>query len=97
MKDRLTRYEQETIISYNKTSEPAHLFTYCRALQRHVEIKLGILPEFDNGFGGRGYKLPKHYITFPRKPRKLSATAKLQLINRAKEMNKMRQIRKVLV
>ena len=78
----LTSYEQETIINFNKAEDMAHIFTYEKAWQKHLENRLGLRPLHDNGFGGKEYELPKSRIKPPRAPRKLSASAKEKLTER---------------
>ena len=78
----LTNYEQETIINFNKAEDIAHIFTYEKTWQKHLEGKLGLKPVKDNGFGGKEYELPKSRIKLPRAPRKLSASAKRNLAER---------------
>jgi len=78
----LTNYEQETIINFNKAEDKAHIFTYEKTWQQHLEKRLGLKPLYDNGFGGREYELPKSRIKPPRAPRKLSASAKKKLVER---------------
>jgi hypothetical protein len=82
MPRRLTSYEQETIINFNKDENIAYIFTYEKTWQQHMEKKLGIKPTEDNGFGGRSYELPKKMIRPPRVPRKLSDSAKKKLAER---------------
>ncbi|MFC2051976.1 hypothetical protein ACFLT4_04535 [Chloroflexota bacterium] len=82
MLKRLTNYEQETIINFNKEEKIAHIFTYEKAWQKHFEGRLGLKPLYDNGFGGREYELPKKMIKPPRAPRKLSDSAKRKLTER---------------
>ncbi|MEE9521111.1 MAG: hypothetical protein V3V43_05355, partial [Dehalococcoidales bacterium] len=72
MKRRLTNYEQETIINFNKAEHIAYIFTYEKTWQKHLEGKQGLKPVMDNGFGGKEYELPKSRIKPPRAPRKLS-------------------------
>ena len=79
MKRRLTSYEQETIINFNKAEDIARIFTYEKTWQKHLEGKLGLKPVMDNGFGGKGYELPKSRIKPPKAPRKLSKEAKENL------------------
>ncbi len=74
--------EQETIITFNKAEDTAHIFTYERTWQKHLEGKLGLKPTMDNGFGGREYQLPKSMIKLPRAPRKLSDSARKELAER---------------
>jgi len=82
MPRRLTNYEQETIINFNKAEDIAHIFTYEKTWQQHLESKLGLKPLYDNGFGGREYEIDKKRIKPPKAPRKLSASAKKELAER---------------
>jgi hypothetical protein len=82
MPGRLTNYEQETIVNFNKAEDIAHIFTYEKTWQKHLEGKLGLTPLYDNGFGGREYELPKSRIKPPKAPRKLSDSAKKKLAER---------------
>ena len=82
MPRRLTNYEQETIINFNKAEDVAYIFTYEKTWQKHLEGKLGLKPLMDNGFGGREYELPKSRIKPPRAPRKLTDSAKKNLTER---------------
>ena len=78
----VSAYEQETIISFNKAEDTAHIFTYEKTWQKHLEEKLGLKPVMDNGFGGKEYELPKSRIKPPRAPRRLSDSAKKKLAER---------------
>jgi len=82
MSRRLTSYELETIINFNKAEDIAYIFTYEKTWQKHLEKKLGIGPTLDNGYGGKGYELPKKRIKLLRAPRKLSDSAKKKLVER---------------
>jgi len=82
MTKRLTNYEQETIINFNKEERVAYIFTYEKTWQKHLEGKLGLKPVMDNDFGGRSYEVPKRMIKPPRAPRKLSDSAKKKLTER---------------
>ena len=44
MSKKLTAYEQDTIISFNKAEDIAHIFTYEKTWQKHLEGKLGLKP-----------------------------------------------------
>ena len=79
---KLTSYEQETIINFNKAEDIAYIFTYEKTWQTHLEGRLGLKPLYDNGFGGREYELPKRMIKPPRAPRKLSDSTKKKLAER---------------
>ena len=82
MLKRLTNYEQETIINFNKEEKIAYIFTYEKTWQKHLEGRLGLKPMMDNGFGGKEYHIDKKRIPMPRAPRKLSVSAKKKLAER---------------
>ena len=63
----ITLYERETIINYNDAEDEADVYTHDKALQRHIEMKLGIKPYFKQGIA-RGYKLPRTWLRYPRMP-----------------------------
>lgn len=65
----LERFEQETIITFNKESPTAEIFTYEYRWIKHMEQKLGLKPKYDNGFGGRAYEIPKKRISMPKSTR----------------------------
>ena len=92
MTRRLTSYEQETIINFNKAEDVAYIFTYEKMWQKHLEGRLGLKPVMDNGFGGKAYEIPKKRIPLPRTPRKLSAEARAKLAKRAKDMHQKRNL-----
>lgn len=75
----LSKYEQETIINFNKEEDVAYTFTYDKTWQKHLEKKLGIEYSNDNGFGGREYVIDKKRIKPPRAPKKLSRETKENL------------------
>ena len=60
-----SRQEQETIFSYNKEETIAHIFSYDKSLQRHLEKRCGEKPTFINSCGGRGYEIPKNWVRYP--------------------------------
>jgi len=82
MRRRLSNYEQETIINFNKDEAIAHIFTYEKTWQQHLEKRLGLKPTMDNGFGGKGYEIDKKRIRPPRTPVKLSAETRKRLAKR---------------
>ena len=92
MSRRLTNYEKETIINFNKAEDIAHIFTYEKTWQQHLEKKLGLKPLYDNSFGGREYEIDKKRIRLPRAPRKLSTEARAKLVERAKGMHQKRNL-----
>ena len=82
MRHRLSNYEQETIIIFNKDEAIAHIFTYEKGWQQHLEKRLGLKPTADNNFGGKAYEIDKRRIRTPRAPVKLSAEARKRLAKR---------------
>ena len=82
MRRRLSNYEQETIINFNKAEDIALIFTYEKTWQQHLEKRLGLKPTIDNGFGGKEYEIDKKRIRPPRAPVRLSAEARAKLANR---------------
>jgi hypothetical protein len=85
MRRRLSSYEQETIINFNKAENTAFIFTYDKSWQQHLEKKLGLKPTMDNGFGGKEYEIDKRRIRPPRAPVKLSAEIRAKLANRLRQ------------
>jgi len=83
MRDRLTDYEKETIITFNEEESQAYIFTYSKKWQRHLEQKLGLKARMDNGSGGKDYEIAKKRIPMPRVlPGPLSPEAKTKLRDR---------------
>ena len=74
--------ERETIICFNETPEPAHIFTYNKRWQKHLEDKLKLKPTYTNKDGGKEYDIDKKRIPMPRVPRKLTAEARKNLVIR---------------
>lgn len=62
----LSKYEQETIINFNKEEAVAYIFTYEKTWQNHLENKLKLKPLFINSKGGRSYEIDKSRIKPPR-------------------------------
>ncbi len=92
MRRRLSNYEQETIINFNKDEAIAHIFTYEKTWQQHLEKRLGLKPTMDNGFGGKEYEIDKKRIRPPRAPARLSAEARAKLTKRMKDMSQKRSL-----
>jgi len=93
MRHRLSNYEQETIINFNKDEAIARIFSYEKTWQQHLERRLGLKPTMDNGFGGKEYEIDKRRIRPPRAPVKLSAETRAKLTKRMKGMSKKRSLR----
>jgi len=89
---RLSNYERETIINFNKSEDIAHIFTYEKTWQEHLERRLGLKPTMDNGFGGKAYEIDKKRIRPPRAPVKLSTAARAKMVNRAKGLHQRRNL-----
>jgi hypothetical protein len=85
MRRGLSNYEQETIINFNKAEDVAHIFTYEKNWQQHLEKRLGLKPTLDNGFGGKEYEIDKKRIRPPRAPMRLSAEARVKLAHRLRQ------------
>ena len=83
--EKLSNFERETIITFNEGEPMAHIFTYNRAWQRHLEKRLGLKPVMDNGYGGKEYVIDKHRIRPPRAPVRLSEKAKQERAKRLVE------------
>lgn len=78
----VSSYKQEIITNFNKAEDIAHIFSYVKIWQKHLEGRLGLKPVMDNGFGGKEYELPKSRIKPPRAPRQLSDSARKKLVER---------------
>lgn len=83
----LTKYEQETIINFNREQKTARVFTYDTGWQSHLE-GLGIKPEMVNDFGGKGYTIPKEWLRKPLPKRQLSDETKAMLTARLEGIRK---------
>ena len=82
MSDRLSKYEQETIINFNREEDKAYIFTYEKAWQRQLERKLGVKPIMDNGMGGKEYLVDKERVRMPQPKRRCSGESKKKLAER---------------
>ncbi len=92
MPRRLSSFEQETIINFNKAEDIAYIFTYEKTWQQHLEKRLGLKPTMDNGFSGKEYEIDKRRIRPPRAPVRLSAEARAKLTKRMKDMSQKRSL-----
>jgi len=63
---RLTPFEKETIIVFNKGEKEASIFTYEKTWQQHLEKCFKVSPEFVNKYGGKSYIIDKDRIMKPR-------------------------------
>ena len=78
----LTGYEKETIINFNEAEDVASIFTYNRAWQKHLETRLGLKPDYDNGYGGREYTIDKSRVFPPKAKRQYSVEVKREMVDR---------------
>lgn len=82
MNNKLTKYEQETIINFNREEDKTYIYTRDKARQRHMERKLGVKPVRDDGMGGKEYIVDKDMVRMPQKKRRCSAKSKKELTRR---------------
>ena len=66
---KLSKYEQETIIGYNREETHATLFTYQKSLINHMN-RQGAEIEFINVYGGVLFKFPKSWVRKPLVPQR---------------------------
>lgn len=66
----LSRWEQETIITFNKGKDLATIYTYEKTWMKRLEA-LGLKPIAENSHGARTYQIDKHRIRVPTLARKL--------------------------
>jgi len=85
MGERLSKYEQDTIISSNRSEDLASVFTYEKRWQKHIEGKPGLEPIMDNGSDGKEYEVPKNMIRLPRAPRSLANPVMKKLADHLRE------------
>ncbi len=67
-KDHLTKYEQETILNYNRGEPDAYVFTYDSGLKRRLADYAAAHPEvarleYKNDLGGVSYVIDKRRIS----------------------------------
>lgn len=80
----LTKYEQETIISYNNEKKTASIFTYDKSLIRKLDKRLSEYPDMKllrRGDDWAEYSLPKKWIKVGF-PRQLSDEQRAEMANR---------------
>lgn len=65
---KLSKFEQETIIRFDRGNESASLFTYSKSLQNHMK-SLGAEIANQNSFGGVEFLFPKSWVRRPLIPR----------------------------
>lgn len=72
----LTKQEQETIINYNQTNEPASIYTFDKKLQKKLiqyatDYPEEVVIEKEEEDGSISFSIPKSYIHI-NKPKKLN-------------------------
>ena len=82
-KSTLSRYERETIITFNEAEEMAYVFTYKKSWQLHMEKRLGLTPVLIDEYGGKEYMVSKSRIRPPIARKPLSPDDK---VRRAKQL-----------
>ncbi len=92
MVDRLSKYEQETIINFNREEDKAYIFTYEKAWQRQLERRLGAKPIMDNGMGGKEYLVDKERVRMPQPKRRYSNEVRKKKVE---QLNKARSVVKI--
>lgn len=76
---KLTLYERETIVNFNRGEDSANIYTHDKGwisfLSQHVQ------PDRTFSSGGAEFTVPKSWIRMPRPPRKASDKQKQALAN----------------
>ena len=79
--NKLSKYEQETIINFNVAESDAVVFTRDKSVIRKLDALVNNFPEVYKCIGetdiDKTYSMPKQYVSY-RKPRKLSEDVKEQ-------------------
>ena len=87
---KLTRYEQETIISFNAGEQTATVYTRDPAVMRKVDALVIEYPDAYKCIGAtdidKTYEIPKSFVSY-RKPRRLSEEQRDSARNRMKMLN----------
>ena len=96
----LSKYEQETIISFNEDEKIASVYTYNKAMIKKLDnvcLKFPDLFQVDKEdlYGkhlSKTYKIPKKYISV-RMPKSLSDEQKIASAEKAKNMRKAKMLK----
>ena len=87
----LTRYEQETIISFNAGEQTATVYTRDKIVMRKLDGLVKAFPAVYKLIGqtkhDKTYSMPKSYISY-RKPRNISEVLREQARQQMKKINK---------
>lgn len=86
-----SRYEQETIISFNVGEQTATVYTRDKAVMRKLDGLVKAFPAVYKLIGqtkhDKTYSMPKSYISY-RKPRNISEVQREQARQQMKKINK---------
>ena len=86
-----SRYEQETIISFNAGEQTATVYTRDKAVMRKLDGLVKAFPSVYKLIGqtkhDKTYSMPKSYISY-RKPRNISEVQREQARQQMKKINK---------
>ena len=89
--NRLTKYEQETIISFNAGERIATLYTCDNAVMRKLDALVTEYPEIYKCIKetdiSKTYSMPKQCVNY-RKPRRISEDIKKQRVEMMMKINK---------
>lgn len=84
---KLTKYEMETILSFNEEEDYATCYTHNKALQRKLDVLaknspvVSVVRECE---GAKTYKLPKKFVKVS-PPKQYSEKTREEMIQRARE------------
>jgi hypothetical protein len=88
---KLTKYEQETIISFNAGEKDAEMYTRDKAVIRQMDALAKRFPDLYKQTGktdlDKTYSFPKSCVSY-RKPRKISEAKREQAREQMKMINK---------
>ena len=88
---KLSRYEQETIVSYNAGEQTATIYTRDKAVMRKLDTLVADFPTtyklMKQDEVSRTYSLPKSYVSY-RKPRAVSMEQRERARQMMIELNK---------
>ena len=91
MRTGLTNAELETVITFDKESDIASIYTFEETWQKHIEERFGIKPVETNQYGGKTYELPKDRIKMPHPKQKVSEETRRKRSAHLRELAKKRK------
>ncbi|MBR0434813.1 MAG: hypothetical protein IJK13_02265 [Lachnospiraceae bacterium] len=88
--NKLSKYEQETIINFNVAEAYAVVFTRDKSVIRKLDALVNEFPEVYKCIGetdiDKTYSMPKQYVSY-RKPRRISAERREQIKKQMSQLN----------